>query len=86
MVFRRSQDLMSRSSITRIPSSQIPQRIRKREAGISLWTDRAKSFIQSVDSFVIRAEVCRGAALPVSDPDGKNPFFINPQRERLVCR
>ena len=86
MAFRRSQDLTIRSSIARIPNSHIPQRIRKREAGISLWTDRAKSFIQSVDPFVVRAAVFGEVVIPVSDPDGKSPVCINPQSESLVCR
>ena len=73
MMFRRSQDLTIKSNIANIPSSQITHTVWKMSEGISLWTDRAKSWIQSAESFVVSVEVLGKTARPAPDLDGRNP-------------
>lgn len=73
MMFRRSHDLTIESNIADIPSSQITHTVWKMAEGISLWTDRAKSWIQFAVSFVVSVEVFGEAARPASDLDGRNP-------------
>ena len=79
-VFRRVFDFITNSSIAKMPTSHIPNKISPMTDGVLLLTDRAKSFI-----CLVVPEIPVFAAVSVTVCMSSNAVFFNFSNHNKIC-